>query len=254
MKPMEHAIQESTDYPMNRTEDSPSRVDSHIMFDRISARYDFLNHLLSFGQDYLWRRKVALLMQRYAHETVLDLACGTCDLILTAFKHNRDIKLGLGVDMADRMLALGSHKIGRSGLSSSITLTRGDGMCLPVMTDSVDFSMISFGIRNMVDPAKALSELCRVLKPGGRLAVLEFSLPQNRILRAIYLVYFRKILPRLGGLISGDFYAYCYLDKTVETFSYGEKFCKMMSDAGFGSVQMKPMTFGTVTLYVGVKG
>ncbi|MBU2626391.1 MAG: bifunctional demethylmenaquinone methyltransferase/2-methoxy-6-polyprenyl-1,4-benzoquinol methylase UbiE [candidate division Zixibacteria bacterium] len=254
MKPLEHAIPESTDYSVNRREDTPSRVDSHIMFDRISARYDFLNHLLSFGQDFLWRRKVALLMKRYAHETVLDLACGTCDLILTAFKYNRDIRLGLGIDMADRMLALGSHKVDRSGLSNKISLTRGDGMSLPVRDNSVDFSMISFGIRNMVDPPRALSELCRVLKPRGRLAVLEFSLPQNRFLRAIYLVYFRKILPRLGGLISGDYQAYNYLDKTVETFSYGEKFCRMMLEAGFGDVQMRPMTFGTVILYVGVKG
>jgi len=223
------------------------------MFDRISRRYDFLNHFLSFGQDLLWRRKVALLMKKYPHDTVLDLACGTCDLILAAFKHNRDIRLGIGIDMAERMLDIGSQKVENLCKSGRIRLARGDGMQLPVRDGSVDFSMISFGIRNMVDPPKALGELCRVLKPGGRLAVLEFSLPQNRILRAIYLVYFRRILPKLGGLISGDYYAYSYLDKTVETFASGEEFCRMMLDAGFDGVSANPMTFGTVTLYVGVK-
>lgn len=253
---MEQIGQVTTGMPgrnVDRAEQTPSRVNSHVMFDRISSRYDFLNHFLSFGQDLRWRRAVAKLMRQYPHAAVLDLACGTCDLILAAFKHNRDIELGLGIDMAERMLDIGSRKVRSRGHSGKIRLARGDGMRLPVRDSSIDFSMISFGIRNMVDPAKALSEFRRVLKPGGRLAVLEFSLPRNSILRAIYLVYFRKILPKLGGLISGDYYAYRYLDKTVETFASGEEFCKMMLDAGFDEVDAKPMTFGTVMLYVGVK-
>jgi demethylmenaquinone methyltransferase/2-methoxy-6-polyprenyl-1,4-benzoquinol methylase len=253
MERIEQTTADMTRHFMEKAEQTPSRVNSHIMFDRISARYDFLNHFLSFGQDLLWRRKVAMLMKQYPHDTVLDLACGTCDLILAAFKHNRDMKLGLGIDMAERMLDIGSSKVAKRCHSGKIRLARADGMQLPVGDNSIDFSMISFGIRNVVDPSKALSELCRVTKPGGRLAVLEFSLPRNKIIRPIYLVYFRRILPKLGGFISGDHSAYSYLDKTVETFASGEEFCRMMLDAGFDEANANPMTFGTVTLYVGVK-
>ena len=230
-----------------------SKIDSHKMFDRIAARYDLLNHVLSFGQDLAWRAKAGRLIRDYPHDTVLDLACGTCDLLLSAFRYNKDIRCGIGIDMADNMLRIGFDKIRTRGLARKICLAKGDGMDLPVADCAVDFAMISFGIRNMADPAKSLSELYRILKQGGRLAVLEFSLPKNRLIKAVYLIYFRKILPRIGGLISGDRFAYSYLNRTVEEFYYGKQFCDMMGNAGFANIEMKPLTFGIVTIYVGEK-
>jgi len=233
---------------------SPSKADSHKMFDRISSRYDLLNRILSLGIDSLWRRRLALMMREYSHRTVLDLACGTCDLVLSSFRRNPDIECGIGIDMAGRMLDIGKRKIHNRGLSNRISLSLGDGMELPLADRSIDFAMISFGIRNMVDPAKALAELRRVLTPDGHLAVLEFSIPENRIFRALYLLYFRKLLPLIGGIVSGDRFAYNYLNRTVETFYYGKAFCEMMRAAGFGDIRSRPLTFGIATIYIGSAG
>jgi len=233
--------------------DIPLRADSPEMFDRISSRYDLLNHLLSFGQDLLWRRKLARMMSSVPHGVVLDIACGTCDQILSAYRHNPDIDVGLGIDMAGKMLRVGSDKVVARRLSDRILLARGDGMDLPLADDSIDFAMISFGIRNMTDAGRSLTEFRRILKPGGTLSILEFSLPENRLIRTIYLGYFRHVLPRVGAIISGDSQAYSYLNKTVEAFYDGEEFCAMMRAAGFNSVGMMPLTLGTVTIYVGKK-
>lgn len=233
--------------------DIPSKSESPEMFDKISRRYDLLNHLLSFGQDIIWRRKVASLIAKYPHDRVLDLACGTCDLLLAASEFNDDITLCIGIDASDNMLRIGDRKIRSRGLSRTFNLIGGDGMELPLADGSVDFSMISFGIRNMLDPQRTLDELCRVTGDGGTLAVLEFSIPDRQPFASIYMFYFRRILPFLGGLISGDRYAYSYLNKTVETFAYGEKFCEMMKTAGFASVEMFPLTMGVATVYLGHK-
>jgi demethylmenaquinone methyltransferase/2-methoxy-6-polyprenyl-1,4-benzoquinol methylase len=231
----------------------PSKADSPEMFDRISGRYDLLNHLLSFGQDILWRRRLSRIISVVSHEVVLDLACGTCDQILSAFRHNSDIGLGLGIDMAGRMLRIGSEKVASRGLSNKVRLVKGDGMDLPLADDSVDFAMISFGIRNMVDASACLSEFHRILKPGGTLAALEFSLPANRLIRTVYLWYFRWILPFAGAVISGDRQAYRYLNKTVEDFYDSEQFCNLMTASGFISIKAVPLTFGTARIYVGEK-
>jgi demethylmenaquinone methyltransferase/2-methoxy-6-polyprenyl-1,4-benzoquinol methylase len=223
------------------------------MFDRISKRYDLLNHLLSFGQDFLWRKKVAILMKELPHSTVLDLACGTCDLILIALKHNSDIELGMGVDLSGKMLSIGQRKVRSKSLSNQIALVKGDGMSLPIAAGIFDFAMISFGIRNMPEPDRALAELYRALKPGGSLAVLEFSIPSNGIIRSVYLFYFRRLLPWIGGLISGDRGAYTYLNKTVETFYTQESFCSMMTKAGFSDVRTVRLSFGVAAIYLGLK-
>jgi demethylmenaquinone methyltransferase/2-methoxy-6-polyprenyl-1,4-benzoquinol methylase len=233
--------------------DIPSKSESPKMFDRISGRYDLLNHLLSFGQDFIWRRKVASLIARFPHERLLDLACGTCDLLLAASGYNDNIKLCIGIDASDNMLRIGDRKIRSRGLSRTFNLIGGDGMELPLADGSVDFSMISFGIRNMPDPQRTLHELCRVTEDGGTLAVLEFSIPERQPVASIYMFYLRRVLPLLGGLISGDHRAYSYLNKTVETFAYGEKFCEMMRTSGFASVEMFPLTMGVATVYLGHK-
>ena len=245
----------SCDGNMNAShlEDGVSKADSPRMFDRISGRYDLLNHLLSFRQDYFWRRKLARMIREVPHDVVVDLACGTCDQILSAFRQNRDIRMGIAVDPAQRMLDIGSAKVKSAGLNRRISLIRGDGICLPLAGDCADCAMISFGIRNVVDAAGSLAELHRILKPGGSLAVLEFSLPGNRLIRTVYLLYFRHVLPRAGYAISGDGQAYRYLNRTVEDFYGRGEFCSMMRDAGFGGVEMTSLTFGAATIYIGKK-
>lgn len=231
----------------------PPKTESPRMFDRISRRYDLLNHLLSFGQDIVWRRAVAKIVASGPHDRVLDLACGTCDLLLAAFQKAPDIELGIGIDPARKMLALGAEKASSKPYSDRVSLAVGDGMALPMVDDGVDCAMISFGIRNIPETSTALRELHRVLAPGGRLIVLEFSLPSNRTIRQLYLCYFRHILPRIGGLISGDSKAYSYLNKTVEGFFEPQEFRKLLQEAGFDEIQIRPLTFGVATIYVGMK-
>jgi demethylmenaquinone methyltransferase / 2-methoxy-6-polyprenyl-1,4-benzoquinol methylase len=138
-------------------------------------------------------------------------------------------------------------------LDDCLHLMRGDAQCMGIGDESVDVATISFGIRNVPDVPKALADIHRVLKPGGRGMVLEFSLPANPIIRAGYLFYFRHILTRIGAMVSGDAQAYTYLNTTVEAFPYGDAFVKLMDDAGFARVEAYPLTFGIATLYVGYK-
>ncbi len=243
-----------TEVRRNRVTEEISRADSYRMFDRISPRYDFLNHLLSFGRDRGWRREVSRIVRESRHQSILDLACGTCDLILSAFEENDDIHCGVGIDMAGKMLSIGKEKVSRKHLDARICLVRGDGMRIPLGRETVDLAMIAFGIRNMNDPHKSLSEIHRVLKSGGRLVVLEFSIPKNRVSRVAYLAYFRYILPLVGGILSGDLRAYRYLNRTVENFFSDSAFGRMMENAGFRDLRFMPLTFGITTIYSGDKG
>lgn len=243
-----------TEVRRNRVTEEISRADSYRMFDRISPRYDFLNHLLSFGRDRGWRREVSRIVRESRHQSILDLACGTCDLILSAFEENDDIHCGVGIDMAGKMLSIGKEKVSRKHLDARICLVRGDGMRIPLGRETVDLAMIAFGIRNMNDPHKSLSEIHRVLKSGGRLVVLEFSIPKNRVSRVAYLAYFRYILPLVGGILSGDLRAYQYLNRTVENFFSDSAFGRMMENAGFRDLRFMPLTFGITTIYSGDKG
>lgn len=243
-----------TEVRRNRVTEESSRADSYRMFDRISPRYDFLNHLLSFGRDRGWRREVSRIVRESRHQSILDLACGTCDLILSAFEENDDIHCGIGIDMAGKMLSIGKEKVSRKHLDARICLVRGDGMRIPLGRETVDLAMIAFGIRNMNDPHKSLSEIHRVLKSGGRLVVLEFSIPKNRVSRVAYLAYFRYILPLVGGILSRDLRAYRYLNRTVENFFSDSAFGRMMENAGFRDLRFMPLTFGITTIYSGDKG
>jgi len=231
----------------------PAKADSPALFDRISPRYDLLNHLLSCGMDVRWRRHVARELSKVRHEIVLDLACGTGDQIITVVQRLPGVRRGVGIDMAQRMLRLGNAKIADRGLDGRIVLVRGDGQGMPVADGSVDCATIAFGIRNMPDPRRCLREFRRILQPGGTLAILEFSLPTNRLWRLVYLFYFRRVLPRLGAAISGDSRAYRYLNRTVEDFPCGEGFCRLVTAAGFDGVRMIPLSGAIATIYVGVK-
>lgn len=231
----------------------PEKGESPKMFDRIAHRYDLINRVLTLRLDVGWRQTVGKLFPRRDNLSVLDIASGTGDVLVMALKRRKDIALGVGVDVAPRMMQFGREKAVRAGLGERIRFVQGDALQLPFADNGFDVVTISFGIRNVTDVPKALSEMYRVLSSGGRVLILEFSFPKNRMLRSTYLVYLRHVLPRVGGYISGDAIPYHYLDKTVESFPYGEAFCQLMKEAGFREVSQKPLTFGIATVYSGTK-
>lgn len=236
---------------MTSSEKSPPRTEVWKMFDRISRRYDLLNRLLSLWQDTVWRRKVGNLLKSSGCDELLDCATGTADIILTAFRVNPSMKRACGIDMAQKMLEIGRKKAENSPFSGKIDLVPGDAMEIPFASRTFDAVTISFGIRNVLDVEHSLREMRRILRPGGKAFILEFSLPSNFMIRKLYLLYFRYVLPFLGSVISGDSYAYRYLNKTVETFPYGDEFCNLMKSAGFQNTGFTPLTFGIASIYEG---
>jgi demethylmenaquinone methyltransferase/2-methoxy-6-polyprenyl-1,4-benzoquinol methylase len=222
------------------------------MFDRIAPRYDLLNRLLSAGQDVRWRKRMATHLAPNL-EALLDIATGTGDQLL--FLHDKGIQIesGIGVDMSAEMLRLGVEKIKKRNLQQRFILRQADALNLPFEGETFEAVTISFGIRNVTDIKKSFAEVLRVLKPAGTFLVLEFSLPRNLLLRYLYLFYFRNILPALGSAISGDREAYRYLNKTVESFPYGDKFADLLREAGFSQVSYESLTFGISTIYKAVK-
>ncbi len=179
-------------------------------------------------------------------DSVLDIATGTADVLVSVLKKRR-INMAVGVDRSWNMLSIGRSKIKDKRVSFVIA----DGMKLPFKEKSFDSVTIAFGIRNMSDPELCLKEIMRVLKIGGRAIILEFSIPKNLFVKAIYMFYLRHVLPFLGKTISGDHYAYRYLNKTIETFPWGSEFLKLMKKTGFSKTSLFPQTFGICTIYVG---
>jgi len=232
---------------------APSRKEVWKMFDRIAPTYDLLNRCLSLRQDVAWRNKVAKYLPQRDDQHILDIATGTGDMLFSMLNKSKKIHSAVGVDMSEKMLEFGRQKIKNRKLQDKMQLLLGDATQLEFADNTFDCTSISFGIRNVVDVEKALSEMNRVLKPGGRSLILEFSLPKNRVMRSLYLFYFRHILPRIGSLFSGDGYAYSYLNQTVESFPYGQEFCKLMENAGFRDVKSVPLTFAIATIYYGDK-
>lgn len=236
---------------------APAKESARIsgMFDAIAERYDFLNHLLSAGLDKRWRKQAIDVLQLTGRETLLDLCTGTADLAIAATTGERRANRVVGVDFSAAMLQIGKAKIGgpAGAPASTITLIRADAMRIPLRDATVDATTIGFGIRNVEQPGIACRDIARVLRPGGTLVVLEFSLPRSSALRNFYLWYFRQILPLIGRLISKHPSAYTYLPASVEAFPSPEEFCQQLRDAGFGTVRAVPLTFGIVYMFVAVK-
>jgi len=230
---------------------APAKEASRIagMFDAIAGRYDFLNHLLSAGLDKRWRRQAVEVLQLTGRETVLDLCTGTADLALAAITGQRRARRVVGIDFSDAMLRIGQTKIAGPG----VALIRGDATRIPLRDAAVDAATIGFGIRNVEHPASACREIARVMRAGGTLVILEFSLPQSAALRNFYLWYFRNILPLIGRLVSKHPSAYTYLPASVEAFPSPQEFSQLLRDAGFGTVRAVPLTFGVVYMFVAVK-
>lgn len=223
------------------------------MFDRIAHRYDLLNHTLSMGIDYYWRRQLAELLPARTELKLLDLATGTADVLIELCQYNSGIHEALGIDLSKQMLQYGRSKLEHLGLSARVQLLHGDACQIPVSDQAYDVVTMSFGIRNVLDVDRCLQEIFRCLKPGGRALILEFSLPPNRWVRSGYLLYLRHLLPHIGGLISGDGAAYRYLNQTIETFPCGQNFCDRMIATGFTQVDFTPLTLGIASIYQGDK-
>ena len=219
------------------------------MFDSISQRYDFLNRFLSLGIDINWRRRTVNFLKKTDATSILDVATGTADLAISINKGIPNSQV-TGIDISSGMIKVGKQKIPRRKLNSSVKLIIGDGENLPFEDDSFDAVTVAFGVRNFEDLEKGLSEMNRVTKPGGCIAILEFSKPEKAPFKQIYFFYFKYILPTLGRWLSKDASAYSYLPASVDAFPYGEKFMSKLSEFNFKNIQSQPLTFGIATLYV----
>lgn len=226
----------------------PARITG--MFDAIAARYDLLNRVLSGGLDQRWRARAVKALHLQSSDTLLDLCTGTADVAIAASTTAGRI---IGIDFSHQMLRLGLEKVRSRALGHRIALARGDAMLLPLGPGSADAAVISFGIRNVQQPEIALNELARVLRPGGRLAILEFGLPTSPAFRAVYLWYASRLLPAVGRLISRHASAYEYLPESVSRFPPPEAFGRLLQASGFPHVEIAPLTLGIVYLYIARK-
>jgi demethylmenaquinone methyltransferase/2-methoxy-6-polyprenyl-1,4-benzoquinol methylase len=220
------------------------------MFNDIAYRYDFLNHFLSMGIDIRWRKKVRKYLAPTHPKEILDVATGTGDLAIELIKLNPDRIVG--IDIADEMLAIGKEKLNKKNINN-IILQQGDSENLQFENQTFDAVTVAFGVRNFENLQNGLSEMCRVMKKGGHIAILEFSRPKSFPFKNIYNTYFKYILPGFGKMISKHKQAYTYLPQSVERFYEGDDFLKEMGKAGFTRVEQTRLTFGIATLYTGTK-
>jgi demethylmenaquinone methyltransferase/2-methoxy-6-polyprenyl-1,4-benzoquinol methylase len=219
------------------------------MFDAIADRYDLLNHVLSGGLDIYWRRRAIASLALTGSERVLDLCTGTGDLAIAAATGHRRAARVVGVDFAAAMLAVGRAKVARGAAAGKVALVRGDATRIPAADRTVDAVTIAFGIRNVDDPAAACAEMRRVLRPGGRLAILEFAVPDTPVFGPVYRWYLAHVLPRIGRAVSRHDAAYGYLPASIDAFSSPDEFVKMLRQAGFSDAAAGRLTFGSVILY-----
>ena len=221
------------------------------MFDAISPKYDFLNHILSLGIDKGWRKKAIHCLRERAPKTILDVATGTGDFAIQAM----DLKPEkvFGIDISTGMLRLGKEKMEKLGLAGKIELLKGDSENIPFSENKFDAVTVAFGVRNFENLEKGLSEIYRVLKPEGMAVILEFSKPKGFFFSWIFNFYFKNILPFVGRWISKEKVAYTYLPESVAAFPYGKEFIEILKKTGFKETSCTPLTFGISTLYLGVK-
>ena len=223
------------------------------MFDRISPKYDRLNHLLSLNIDKIWRKKTAKAVAKCQPKTILDLATGTADLAIALAKHNPQAHI-VGMDISEKMLVIGKEKVKQRGLESQIELQLGDAASLPFGDNSFDAVTVAFGVRNFEDRGRGLAEIHRVLKPNGSAFILEFSMPERFPVKQLYRLYFKHILPKIGGMVSKDASAYTYLPDSVERFPKPSDFLGMLTSQGLVEGHLKPLCCGIATLYSAKKG
>ena len=217
------------------------------MFDNIAPRYDLLNRLLSGGIDQSWRKKAVRVLHDERPQRILDIATGTADLAIMASSLQPE-KI-VGVDIAEEMLVIGRAKIKRKGLEEMISLQAGDAEKLPFSDNQFDAALVAFGVRNFEVLDAGLSQIHRVLKPGGRVVILEFSRPRQFPIKQLYGFYGKHILPLVGRLISGDDSAYSYLPESIQKFPDGQSFLTELERVGFVETGVRSLTFGIASIY-----
>ena len=222
------------------------------MFDRISPKYDALNHLLSLNIDKVWRRKTSKAVAKSQPKTILDLATGTADLAIALAKCNPQAHI-IGMDISEKMLEIGKEKVSKKGLANQIELRLGDAATLPFESNTFDAVTVAFGVRNFENLEHGLSEIQRVLKPNGRAVILEFSMPERFPIKQLYALYFKHLLPAIGKAVSKDGNAYSYLPLSVEQFPKPKVFLRMLAEKGLENGMAKPLSFGIATLYTSTK-
>lgn len=237
--------------PYNEEQNKKEQVEE--MFDNIAPSYDRLNHIMSFNLDRIWRRRVMRIVRRSKALKVMDVATGTGDLAIAIAKRMDRIQI-LGVDLSEEMLAVARKKVAKQGLDERIMLVKGDAENLDMVEDgSIDAVTVAFGVRNFENLERGLAELHRALRDGGKLVVLELSVPRNKIIRWFYAQYSHRILPRIGGIVSKDKKAYIYLPESIDEFPAPSRFCDMLRGVGFTKVKSRSQSFGVAQIYEAVK-
>lgn len=222
------------------------------MFDRISPKYDALNHLLSLNIDKVWRRKAAKTVTKKHPNAILDLATGTGDLAIALTKRNPQAHI-IGMDISEKMLDIGKAKVAKRKMESQIELCPGDAASLPFEDNRFDVVTVAFGVRNFENLDKSLSEIHRVLKRGGHIVILEFSMPEKFPVQLLYRFYFKRVLPKIGRHLSKDPGAYTYLPESVERFPKPNDFLQLLLEKGLENGTKRPLSFGIATLYTAEK-
>ena len=222
------------------------------MFDRISPKYDALNHLLSLNIDKVWRRKAAKTATKKQPNAILDLATGTGDLAIALAKRNPQTHI-IGMDISEKMLDIGKAKVAQQMMENQIELGLGDAASLPFEGDSFDAVTVAFGVRNFENLDKSLSEIHRVLKQDGLIVILEFSMPERFPVKQLYRFYFKRVLPKIGRRLSKDPGAYTYLPESVEHFPKPDDFIQLLLEKGLENGTKRPLSFGIATLYTAEK-
>ncbi len=221
------------------------------MFDSISGKYDFLNHFLSLGIDIRWRKKAIKMLKDLQPKQILDIATGTGDFAIEALSLNPNKVIG--VDISEGMLDVGRKKMVKKGYSEIIDMQSGDSENLHFEDNKFDAVIVAFGVRNFENLEKGLSEMNRVLRPGGKAVILEFSKPTVFPFKQLYNFYFRWILPKIGKVVSKDNAAYTYLPESVKSFPYGNDFLEILKKTGYKNTKCRPLTLGISSIYVGEK-
>ena len=221
------------------------------MFDNIASSYDFLNHFFSFGIDHVWRRKVVKILKPLKPLSIIDIATGTGDLAIREVKLNPE-KI-VGIDISGNMIKIGEEKVLARKLDNIISFIQADSAEIPFAENTFEAATVAFGVRNFEDLDKSLSEIFRVLKKNGLLAVLEFSMPEIFPFKQFYKFYLNRIIPLIGKIISKDVKAYSYLPVSIKAFPSGEKFLDHIRKAGFTKTRQHRLTFGVASVYIGTK-
>lgn len=222
------------------------------MFDNIAPAYDFMNRAMTFGIDRWWRRKAVDMLRRHPHENILDVATGTGDLAMLLARRTEARSI-TGIDLSEGMIEVGRRKISESGLSGRITLTAGDCLNLPMADSTFDAVTVAYGVRNFENLLKGYGEMLRVLRPGGFITVIELSTPANPLVRPLYKLYTRWIIPAVGRMVSKDVRAYSYLPESIAAVPQRSEMTALMQQAGFEDARFRTLTFGTCTIYTARK-